>query len=73
LTDPLEQRARFADWTAQRQAARRPVYPVDPEFMAALESGLPPTGGIALGLDRLLMVLINAASLDTVLPFRVPL
>jgi lysyl-tRNA synthetase class 2 len=72
LTDPVEQRARFADWTAQRQADQRSVYPVDPEFMAALESGLPPTGGIALGLDRLLMVLLNAASLDTVLPFRTP-
>jgi len=72
LTDPIEQRARFADWTAQRQTDRRPVYPVDPEFMAALEAGLPPTGGIAVGLDRLLMVLIGATSLDAVLPFRTP-
>lgn len=72
LTDPIEQRARFADWTAQRRADQRPVYPVDPEFMAALEAGLPPTGGIALGVDRLLMVLMDAASLDAVLPFRPP-
>jgi lysyl-tRNA synthetase class 2 len=72
LTDPIEQRARFADWTAQRLADQRPVYPVDPEFMAALDTGMPPTGGIAVGLDRLLMVLIGAASLDAVLPFRTP-
>jgi len=72
LTDPMEQRARFADWRARRQFDRRPLYPADPEFLAALDAGLPPSGGIALGVDRLLMVLTDAPSLDAVLPFRRP-
>ena len=46
------------------------TYPLDEPFLEALRSGLPPCGGIALGIDRLVMVLAGERSLDTVLPFR---
>mgnify|MGYP001090413479 CR=1 FL=1 len=70
LTDPAEQRARFEACAAERRARGRPVYPLDEDFLAALESGLPPAGGIALGVDRLVLLLAGADSLDAVLPFR---
>jgi elongation factor P--(R)-beta-lysine ligase len=70
LTDAVEQRRRFEDWARQRQAIGSAAYPLDEAFLAALEHGLPPAGGVALGVDRLVMVLCGAASLDEVLPFR---
>ncbi|MFH1477899.1 MAG: EF-P lysine aminoacylase EpmA [Verrucomicrobiota bacterium] len=70
LTDSAEQRARFEACAAERRALGRPVYPLDKNFLAALEAGLPPSTGIALGVDRLVMLLAGAASLDDVLPFR---
>lgn len=70
LTDPVEQRARFMACAAERRALGKEVYPLDEEFLAALESGLPPSAGIALGIDRLVMLLSGAASLDEILPFR---
>ncbi len=73
LTDPTEMRRRFTQWSAERQAAGQAVYPADPAFLAALEAGLPPSGGVALGVDRLVMLLADVRSLDDVLPFREPL
>jgi len=70
LTDPLEQRRRFEEWAQQRQAAGAQVYPLDEAFLAALELGMPPAGGIALGIDRLVMVLMGATTLDDVMAFR---
>ncbi len=70
LIDPAEQRGRFETWARERQAAGAPVYPLDEAFLAALELGMPPSGGIALGIDRLLMVLLGATSLDAVMAFR---
>ena len=72
LTDPAEQRERFKACAAERRALGKPAYPLDEDFLAALESGLPPASGIALGVDRLVMLLAGAASLDDVLPFREP-
>ncbi|MCX6991968.1 MAG: EF-P lysine aminoacylase EpmA [Kiritimatiellaeota bacterium] len=72
LTDPAEQRKRFEACAVERRALGKPVYPLDEYFMAALESGLPPAAGIALGVDRLVMLLAGATSLDGVLPFRDP-
>jgi len=69
LTDPLEQRARFSAWGEQRRARGKPVYPVDEEFIRCLET-LPPSGGCALGIDRLLMALTGIPSLDGVILFR---
>ncbi|MBI5518262.1 MAG: EF-P lysine aminoacylase GenX [Deltaproteobacteria bacterium] len=53
LTDPAEQRARFEADQARRSALGLPVYPVDEAFLGALEEGLPPSAGMALGVDRL--------------------
>ena len=70
LTDAVEQRARFEGWAAERRAAGRTVYPLDEDFLAALKAGMPPAGGIALGVDRLVMVLAGKRSLDDVIAFR---
>jgi lysyl-tRNA synthetase class 2 len=69
LTDPTEQRARFVADQAQRRARGLPVHAIDERLMAALDEGLPPTGGIALGVDRLVMLLTGAARIRDVLAF----
>lgn len=69
LTDPVEQRQRFAESAECRRRDGREAYPVDPWFMAALEAGLPPCGGIALGVERLLMALLEEESIDQVVAF----
>ncbi len=56
LTDPGEQRARFAADRARREAIHGPGWGLDEAFLAALEHGMPPGSGIALGFDRLAMV-----------------
>jgi lysyl-tRNA synthetase class 2 len=70
LTDAGEQRARFEACVGQRRELGREVYPLDQDFLQALESGLPSCGGIALGVDRLVMLLSGADSLDEVIAFR---
>lgn len=69
LVDEAEQRRRFAACAALRAAQGRSVYPVDEAFMAALAHGLPAAAGIAIGLDRLLMVLAGADAIDEVIAF----
>jgi elongation factor P--(R)-beta-lysine ligase len=69
LTDPAEQRARFESCAEERKRMGKPVYPMDEDFLAAL-ARMPASGGIALGVDRLVMLLANAASLDEVMAFR---
>jgi lysyl-tRNA synthetase class 2 len=69
LTDPLEQRARFVDDQLTREERGRPVYPIDEKLIAALEEGLPPSGGIALGFDRLCMLIGGATDIRDVLAF----
>lgn len=70
LTDPVEQRQRFEECAAARAAAGCEVYPLDEDFLSDLERGMPECGGIAVGMDRLLMVLLGMDSLDEILPFR---
>jgi lysyl-tRNA synthetase class 2 len=69
LTDATEQRRRFARDQAQRRNSGLPVYPIDERFIEALERGIPDSGGNALGVDRLLMVLTGAESVQAVMPF----
>ena len=69
LNNPAEQRARFEECARRRNQLGKDAYLLDEDFLAAL-ANLPPSGGIALGVDRLLMLLTNSASLDSVLPFR---
>jgi len=69
LTDPVEQRRRFELDQAARRAVGLPVYPIDERFIAALERGMPDSGGNALGFERLLMLLTGAESIQAVMPF----
>ncbi len=69
LTDAGEQRRRFEACAAERAAMGREVYPLDRPFLAALEQGLPPSGGIALGVDRFVLLLANAPGIRNVIPF----
>lgn len=69
LTDAAEQQARFKADQAWRAANERIVPPYDAALIAALQHGLPPCAGVALGLDRLLMMIAGAASIDAVLAF----
>jgi elongation factor P--(R)-beta-lysine ligase len=70
LVDADEQIARLASIAEERKRLGKTVYPTDEAFIAALKSGLPACGGIALGIDRLVMVLAGATSLDEVMAFR---
>ena len=69
LTDAVEQRRRFVAWQEERRARGAEVYPIDEAFMAALESGLPPCAGIALGVDRLVMLVTGATDVASVVAF----
>ena len=67
LTDPVEQRARFEAERARRHAVTGPDWPLDEDFLAALEFGMPPSAGIALGFDRLAMIASGADRIGQVL------
>lgn len=69
LTDAATQRQRFEACNAARRRAGREAYPLDEPFLAALACGLPPCGGIALGVDRLAMLLCDARTIAEVRPF----
>jgi lysyl-tRNA synthetase class 2 len=69
LLDPVEQRARFAHELSERRTRGLPEYPVDERFLDALSEGIPPSGGVALGVDRLIMLACDAASLREVVTF----
>ncbi len=69
LTDPAEQRQRFERDQAQRKALGKPVYPIDERFLDALQKGMPPSAGNALGIDRLLMWLTQTTDIRDVVPF----
>ena len=67
LTDPEEQRTRFLADQAKKQALYGETYPIDEDFLAALEHGLPDCAGIALGFDRLVMLCTGASHIADVL------
>jgi elongation factor P--(R)-beta-lysine ligase len=69
LTSPQEQRARFIADNTARHRAGLPVYPLDERLLAALGNGLPDCAGVALGLDRLLMLATGASHIEEVLAF----
>lgn len=69
LTDPVEQRARLERDQALRRAHEKDVYPIDERFLAALEEGMPESGGNALGIDRLVMLTVGAQCIDDVMAF----
>ncbi|MBS0376508.1 MAG: EF-P lysine aminoacylase GenX [Proteobacteria bacterium] len=71
LADPAEQRRRFEQDLAIRRARGLPLPPLDERLLAALAAGLPPCAGVAVGLDRVLMVALGCGSLAEVLTFTV--
>jgi elongation factor P--(R)-beta-lysine ligase len=69
LTDVREQRERFARDRVARRSAGKPEYPIDGRFLRALEEGMPPSGGNALGLDRLIALCLGARRIADVMAF----
>jgi lysyl-tRNA synthetase class 2 len=69
LNDPIDQRQRFEEQERLRAGGDEEAFRIDEEFLFAMEHGMPPAGGMGVGLDRLVMLVTNAASIRDVILF----
>lgn len=69
LNDPIDQRERFEEQARQKESGDAEAHPMDTDFINAIEVGLPPTGGLGIGIDRMIILFTNQPSIRDILLF----
>lgn len=69
LNDPIDQRQRFEEQSKQKDEGDHEAHPMDTDFVNSIEVGLPPTGGLGIGVDRMIILLTNQPSIRDILLF----